>query len=73
MGVQLCVGHMGWNCPSQEPLLEAGHITKAQKDELDELSATRYNFGPAPNQPGPQPVYDSDPPDLTNDEDNPDT
>jgi hypothetical protein len=72
VGVRLCVGHMGQNCPSQEPLLEACRITEAQKDELDKVSATQYNFGPVPHQSVPQPVYDSDPPDPINGEDDSD-
>jgi hypothetical protein len=74
VGVRLCVGHMGRNCPSQEPLMEACCITEAQKDELDKLSATQYDFGPVPvpHQPIPQPVYDSDQPDPINDDDSDD-
>jgi len=72
VGVRLCVGHMGRDCPSQEALLEACRITEAQKDDLDNLSITQYNFGPIPNQPIPQANYHPDPPDPINDEDDPD-
>ena len=72
VGVRLCVGHMGQDCPAHEALLEACRITEAQRDELDNVSVTQYNFGPIPNQPPPRTVYDTDPPDPTNDEDDPD-
>lgn len=35
VGVRLCVGHMGENCPSQETLLEACSLLEAQKDVVD--------------------------------------
>jgi hypothetical protein len=63
---------MGQDCPAQEAFLEACRIAEAQKDELDNISVTQYNFGPIPNQPVPWAVYDTDPPDPTNDEDDPD-
>jgi hypothetical protein len=72
VGVRLCVGHMGQDCPSQEALLGACRITEAQKDDLDNLSVTQYNFGPIPNQPVFQANYNPDPPDPINDEDDPD-
>ena len=72
VGVRLCVGHMGKDCPSQEALLEACHLTEAQKDELDNLSVTQYNYGPIPHQSISREVYDPDPPDPINDEDDPD-
>ena len=72
VGVRLCVGHMGQDCPAHKALLEACRITEAQKDELDNISVTKYNFGPIPNQPPPRTVYNTDPPDPTNDEDDPD-
>jgi hypothetical protein len=35
VGVRLCVGHMGENCPSQETLLEACSLLEAEKDRAD--------------------------------------
>lgn len=35
VGVRLCVGHMGENCPSQETLLDACSLLEAQKDRAD--------------------------------------
>jgi len=63
---------MGWNCPSQEPLIEACHITKAQKDKWDILSITQYNFGPIPDHPVPGPTFDPNSPNPINEGDDPD-
>jgi CxC2 like cysteine cluster associated with KDZ transposases len=35
VGVRLCVGHMGENCPSQETLLETCSILEDEKDRAD--------------------------------------
>jgi hypothetical protein len=58
VGVRLCVGHMGENCPSQELLLGACSLLEAEKDQADDQ----------PPQPARQVDLDDHP---TNDHDYP--
>jgi len=53
VGVRLCVGHMGEDCPSQGELLRACQTYEANKDREDAL-ATEANFVWAAQPPEPQ-------------------
>jgi hypothetical protein len=70
VGVRLNVGHGGLECPSQDALLEACRVDEENKDELDQLSATQYEFGPVPSEhPHPPPPVPEPEPTLVEDED----
>jgi hypothetical protein len=61
VGVRLCVGHMGRDCPSQAVLLQACQTYEANKDLEDDL-ATEDNFVRTPQSPEPQFPPDANPP-----------
>jgi hypothetical protein len=63
VGVRLCVGHVGGDCPSQRALLDACQHLEAQKDLRDEVSVDEHNFGPVPHWVEPEHTLHSDPPD----------
>jgi hypothetical protein len=62
VGVRLCVGHMGENCPSQETLLGACTLLEEAKDRADlQLSPPElHNY---PDDDDPNPDYVDDDPD----------
>lgn len=71
VGVRLCVGHMGENCPSQETLLEACSSLEAIKDKADVPNA---QFQQPQRHDDPDYAGDDDPEDpdyVDNDPDDP--
>ena len=71
VGVRLCIGHMGENCPSQETLLDACCLLEAKNDQADDRATQQNNFV-QPDKPHvpDDPDYDGDDdPDYAGDDD----
>jgi hypothetical protein len=72
VGVRLCVGHMGDNCPSQETLLEACRSLEDEKDRADDQTHENSFASVSPEQYDvPDYIGDDNPddPDYVGDDD----